>query len=112
MTPQEILADLWASGITLRITADSANLAAPAGRLSAEQRALVLTHKAELLTFLQAAHATTAELIQAATRACDCHRDSEAARAQMRADCLALPLHLQDDLLEHFRQTYPKAKND
>lgn len=52
------------------------------------------------------AHRVTAELLKAALLACDHHRDSEAARQAMRDECLALPPHLQADLLEHFRQAY------
>jgi len=39
---------------------------------------------------------------------CDRHGDDEAARAQMRADCLNTPMHLRADLLAHFQQTNPK----
>ncbi len=49
-------------------------------------------------------------LIEAAMRACDHHNDNAAAREQMRLDCLATPQHLRADLLDHFQQTYPKAK--
>ena len=44
-----------------------------------------------------------ANLVQAAMRVCDRHGDDEAARQEMREQCLALPMHLQADLLEHFR---------
>ena len=44
-----------------------------------------------------------ADLIEAAMRVCDRYGDGETARAEMRADCLALPPHLQADLLEHFK---------
>lgn len=47
-----------------------------------------------------------AELIQAAMRACDHHSDSEAAREQMRRECLETPPHLRQDLLDHLRSTY------
>lgn len=45
----------------------------------------------------------TARLIAAAMRRCDEFGDSQAARAEMRDDCLATPPHLQADLLEHFQ---------
>ncbi len=48
------------------------------------------------------AHRITAELLAAAMRRCDRHGDDEAARQAMRDDCLALPTHLQADLLNHF----------
>lgn len=47
---------------------------------------------------------TTAALLAAAMRVCDQHGDSRAARDEMRTDCLALPPHLQVDLLDHFRK--------
>lgn len=105
-TPQSILAELWAAGIELQLVGDGANLSAPAGRLSAEQRALVVVHKRELIASIQAARARTAELLAAAMRTCDHHGDSDEARRQMRADCLATPPHLRADLLAYFRQTY------
>jgi hypothetical protein len=48
------------------------------------------------------------DLIEAAMRACDHFGDGNEAREQMRADCEATPPHLRSDLLDHFRQTYPK----
>ncbi len=53
----------------------------------------------------------TESLLAAAMRCCDHHKDSDAAREQMRLDCLNTPLHLRADLLDHFQQTYPKAKS-
>ncbi len=111
MTPQSILSELWGDGISLRLAADGANLAAPAGRLSGDQRALVLANKAELVTFLRDAHDTTTALLTAAMRACDQHGDGPAARNQMRTDCLATPAHLLADLLAHFNQTYGSASD-
>ena len=43
------------------------------------------------------------DLIEAAMKVCDHHGDGEAARADMRQQCLELPPHLQADLLEHFQ---------
>ena len=43
------------------------------------------------------------DLIEAAMKVCDRHGDGEAARADMRQQCLELPPHLQADLLEHFQ---------
>lgn len=48
------------------------------------------------------AHRLAKELIAAAMRRCDKFKDGEAARADMRRDCLELPPHLQADLLDHF----------
>lgn len=42
-------------------------------------------------------------LIDAAMKVCDQHGDDEAARAEMRQQCMELPPHLQQDLLDHFR---------
>ena len=58
--------------------------------------------KPELIEFLTAAHVTTTALIAAAMKVCDRHNDSEAARHEMRLDCLNTPLHLRSDLLNHF----------
>lgn len=106
--PQTILADLWGHGITLRIAADGANLAAPAGRLSPEQRALVLAHKAELVALLHAAHQTTAALLAAAMQACDHHGDGDIARQDMRQQCMDTPPYLRGELVDHFNRTYGK----
>jgi hypothetical protein len=42
------------------------------------------------------------DLLDAAMRVCDLYGDGEVARADMRADVLATPSHLQPDLLDHF----------
>lgn len=110
MTPHAVFSNLLANGITLKLSADGENLIAPAGSLSAEQRALVLAHKPELVAFLVASRKTTAQLLAAAMLACDHHGDNPAAREAMRADCLATPPHLRADLLAHFQQTYPESK--
>jgi hypothetical protein len=44
-----------------------------------------------------------ADLVDAAMKVCDRHGDGDAAREEMRRQCLELPVHLQADLLEHFR---------
>lgn len=49
------------------------------------------------------AHRVTADLLKAAMRVCDRHGDGDAARQHMRDQCTALPLHLQADLLQHFK---------
>ena len=102
MTPQELFAKLVADGVRLKLSADGANLVVPAGSLSADQRALVLSHKADILALLVEARKTTSWLIEAAMQVCDKHNDSEAAREEMRQDCLRLPPHLRQDLLDHF----------
>jgi hypothetical protein len=47
-------------------------------------------------------HRIKADLIRAAMKVCDQFNDNEAARADMRRQCLELPPHLQADLLDHF----------
>lgn len=49
----------------------------------------------------------TDDLLRAAMRRCDQFGDDEAAREQMRRDCLALPVDLQAELLAHFTQEKP-----
>lgn len=49
------------------------------------------------------AHRVTGDLLRAAMRVCDLHGDGDAARQEMRDQCLALPPHLQADLLGHFK---------
>ncbi len=58
------------------------------------------------------AHRQMKELIESAMRACDHFNDNEAAREQMRQDCLAVPVHQCADLLDHFSQTYPKGRRN
>lgn len=108
MTPDRVMADMWAQGISVRLATDGRNLAVPAGRLDARQRALLVAHKAALVGLLLAAHETTTLLLSAAMRACDHFDDDETAREEMRAACLATPLHLHRDLLQHFMRTYPQ----
>lgn len=43
------------------------------------------------------------DLIEAAMKRCDEFNDSEAARAEMRRDCLGLSPAMQLDLLQHFQ---------
>jgi len=49
-----------------------------------------------------------AQLIAAAMLRCDECNDGEAARQEMREQCLALPTRLQIDLLAHFRNAHGK----
>lgn len=111
MSPHALFCDLLAAGITLTLSPDGENLAAPAGRLTVEQRALVLENKAALVAFLVASRKTTTALVRAAMRACDHHGDGAEAREQMRRECLATPPDQQADLLSHFNQTYPESKS-
>lgn len=106
MNADAILIDLWHDGISVRLTPDGEHLAVSAGRLTAEQRAMVLEHKPDLIRYLHDAHGTTERLLVAAMRACDHHGDNDRARQEMRQQCLALPSHLQGDLLKHFKNSY------
>ncbi len=45
-------------------------------------------------------------LIAAAMRCCDRHGDGDAAREQMRCDCVDTPPQLRADLLDHFNKTH------
>lgn len=110
MTPQQLIAKLWGEGIPISLSSDGKSLTVPAGKLTDTCRALILSNKQALIRFLTDAQATTADLLKAAMRACDHHGDNDAAREQMRADCLGTPPHLQADLLDHFKKTYPESK--
>lgn len=110
MDAAEIFKCLHAAGISLAFAGDRLT-ASPSSRMNDELRDLIRSHKAELVEYLQAARATTAALIDAAMRACDHHGDSEPARQQMREQCLALPPHLQADLLAHFQRAYRKYQS-
>ncbi len=109
MTPHEILADLWAVGISVRLSDDRANLVVPAGRLTSTRREVVLENKQAIVDFLNAARSTTEAMIAAAMRVCDQHHDGESARQEMQTQCLEVPPHLHTDLLDHFQQTAPKV---
>jgi hypothetical protein len=103
MTADAILIDLWRDSISVRLSPDGAHLVVPAGRLTPQQRAIVLENKPDLIQYLHAAHGTTERLLMAAMQVCDQHGDNDGARQEMREQCLALPPHLHADLLEHFR---------
>lgn len=105
MSPVEICRAASNAGISLRADGESL-VVKPANRLTPALRLLLVEHKAELLVFVEAAHATTVQLVAAAISACDRHGDGANARAEMRADCLATPIHLQADLLAYFREQY------
>lgn len=106
MTARAILAGLLAHGIELECTPDGRNLVVPAGYLTPQQRAQVLAHKPELIRLVLEAKHTTRQLLHAAMRACDHWGDNQAAREQMRQDCLNTPPHLRADLLALLSKTY------
>ena len=105
MKPQEILELARRAGLTVRV--NGATLAyRPAERMTSELRGLLVAHKPQLIAHLNDAHQTTADLIEAAMRACDFYGDDEVGREAMRRDVQATPAHLRADLLAHFRKTY------
>ena len=61
-------------------------------------------HRQAVLDCVTESSRLTARLMAAAMRRCDDFNDSEAARQAMRQDVLATPLHLRQDLLDHFKQ--------
>ena len=106
MSAFPVIQDLYTQGVRLKLSGDGASLTVPAGSISPEQRALVVSHKAEILEFLVEARKTTTALIEAAMLACDHFNDSPANRDLMRVECLATPTHLKTNLLNHFTKTY------
>lgn len=110
MDAATILRHLYAAGIHLDLKGDRLS-ASPAARLTDELRDLIRTHKPALVAYLTEAHQTSAELIEAAMRACDHHGDGPQAREQMHRECTDTPPHLRPDLLDHFDQTYPRKES-
>lgn len=110
MDAATILRKLYAAGVRLDLQQGDRLNASPASRLTDELRRLIRDHKPELVAYLTEAHQTSAELIEAAMRACDHHKDKPEAREQMRRECMDTPPHLRADLRDHFNQTYPGHK--
>jgi hypothetical protein len=96
------------AGVTLRIDDSGTLKAAGTSETLREWSPLLRENKAELLQFLQDAHDSTAQLVEAAMRCCDHWQDSPAAREQMRQDVIGTPPHLRADLLQHLTSAYPK----
>ena len=109
MTPETILADLIQSGIDPSLTPDKTGIVVPAGRLTDGQRAAVLGHKAALIAYILESARVTEQLLEAAMRRCDQFNDSEKAQQDMRQQVLETPLHLRQDLLEHFQGKQPQT---
>ena len=108
MTAASILEVLWAQGFTVSLVDNDRLAVSPSSKLHDTQRALLRANKAEIVALLCDAKATTDALVKAAMRACDHFNDSPADRADMKRECIATPLHLQADLLNHFKKTYPQ----
>ena len=105
MAVQSLLRSLWEAGIDMELADDGRNLKVPANTLTPDQRAEVIAFKPELIAHLVEAGTVAARLMVAAMRICDRHADSDAARADMVADILAIPPHQHSDLLDHFNST-------
>ncbi|KQP20554.1 hypothetical protein [Pseudorhodoferax sp. Leaf267] len=106
MTADRVCKLVFDAGMTMH--ADGAELVLkPAAKLTAELRALLVKHKADLLDFIRQADMLTAETLARAMAVCDRHDDSDQAREDMRREVIETPAHLKADLLEHFRQAYP-----
>ncbi len=98
----QTLADL---GIELSLS-DDGKLTAPAGCLTDELRQAIKANRGEIIDRLTRAKRLTKQLISAAMMACDYWQDGEAARAEMRKQCLEATPAEQQELLRYFQQTY------
>ena len=108
MAAKSILEVLWAQGFSISLTDNDQLAVSPASTLHESQRELLRANKVEIVALLRDAKATTDALVKAAMLACDHFNDSPADRADMKRECIATPLHLQADLLNHFKKTYPQ----
>ncbi len=79
-----------------RLAADETGAPAPA-----PERISKLAGIADIAESIEARQLAS-DLIQAAMQVCDHHGDNDAARQDMRDQCLETPVHLHADLLEHF----------
>lgn len=104
---QTIFDALCDAGLDVSLAPDGGLSVKPASCLTQELRDLIRGNKAVLVDRLLEAQNLTARLIAAALRRCDEFNDSEAAREEMRQDCLATPPHLRQDLLDHFTGKRP-----
>lgn len=120
MSARDILHDLMQAGVSLRLAKDGVNLTAPAGTMTTAQRELVIANKPAIVTYLQASSGPSRPwpssegqgadtsppdfLMETAMLICDKYEDSEAARAEMRADIENTPPELRADLLANFRE--------
>lgn len=111
MDAAAIFQRLYAAGVRLELQGERLS-ASPAGRLNDELRALIRSNKPALAAYLDEAHQTTVELIEAAMRACDHHGDGTEAREQMRRECHETPPALRADLRDHLNDSYPKGRNE
>ena len=101
MGAAELLQQVRTAGLRLYV-ADGKLLVTPASMLTDALRAALRARMPEMLELLAEAHQTTVKPLAAAIKVCDLYGDSEAAREEMRQQCLELPPQLQADLLDHF----------
>ena len=106
MTTASILELLRAQGFTVSLVVNDRLAVSPSSKLHDTQRELLRANKAEIVALLFDAKVTTGALVKAAMRACDHFNDDLADRADMKRECIATPLHLQADLLNHFKKIY------
>lgn len=106
MSAATLIRQAISAGVNLRIDEGGTLKAAGPSDTLREWSPRLREHKPELLEFLQDAHTSTAQLVEAAMRCCDYFEDSPAAREQMRQDVIDTPAHLRADLLAHFRKAY------
>lgn len=96
----------------VRLMANPANLANLANRPAGNDEPEISHKPPELagLAKLAISHDSPelllARLMAAAMRACDHWGDSEKARQEMRQQCLEIPPHLREDLLNYFNSQY------
>lgn len=110
MSADTLLREAMTAGVTLRIDEGGALKAAGPADAVREWAPLLRENKADLLQFLQDAHVSTAQLVEAVMRCCDHWQDSHTAREQMRQDVIDTPPHLRADLLLHLTSAYPKEQ--
>lgn len=91
------------------MTTDKTGIVVPAGKLTEAQRAAVLGHKPALIECILESARVTQQLLEAAMRRCEQFNDSEKAQQDMRHQVLETPLHLRQDLLEHFQGKQPQT---
>lgn len=110
MTAEAILDELLSEGIEPCLTADGTGIEVPAGVLTDAQRAAIRQNKAELIACIQEAARVTAELLAAASNACDAWGDDAKAREDMRQQCMETPWRLRAELTQHFRRAYGEGQ--
>ena len=100
-----LLDRLRASGFLIARADDGRIWVKPVSRLSDDDRAAILENRPALLELLDAAPVPVGDaLTDAINRTCDLRDDDDKNRAGLIAECLALPLAGQADMLAHFEE--------